>query len=122
MESKRRGTSDKIILSGENTKRPGDWAQFLANDENKSQFVNLLLQVRSQDSQAAKLVGINVVLVCEGKAYQLTSADGVKTSKETLHDLTSTQEETDSRFVLYCKYGQQKGYIYIRVKSPDSDF
>ena len=91
MESKRRGTSDKIILSDENTKRPGDWAQFLANDENKSQFVNLLLQVRSQDSQAAKLVGIKVVLVCEGKAYQLTSADGVKTGKETLHDLTSTQ-------------------------------
>ena len=45
MERKRRGTGEKIILSGEAMKRPGDWPGFLANDENKSQLVGMLLQV-----------------------------------------------------------------------------
>ena len=44
MERKRRRTGEKIILSGEAMKRPGDWPGFLANDENKSQLVGKLLQ------------------------------------------------------------------------------
>ena len=35
--------------------------------------------------------------------------------------MTSSQEETDSRVILYSKYGQDQGYKYIRVKSPDTD-
>ena len=45
MERKRRGMGEKILLTGEATKRPGDWATFLSNDANKTQFINLLLQV-----------------------------------------------------------------------------
>jgi hypothetical protein len=33
----------------------------------------------------------------------------------------STQEETDSRVVLYCFYGKQQGYRNIRIRSPDTD-
>ena len=79
MERQRRGTSDKIILSGEATKRPVDWAAFLSNDDNKSQFIKLLLQVWSSDNQATKFKGRKVIIVCEGKAYKLTSLDGVHT-------------------------------------------
>ena len=43
-ERKRRGTGEKIILSGEAIKMPGDWPGFLVNDENKSQLVGMLLQ------------------------------------------------------------------------------
>ena len=61
------------------------------------------------------------MLICEGSAYLLTSDDGCVTRKTKIPTLTSSQEETDSRVILYCKYGMDKGYQYIRVKSPDSD-
>ena len=67
-----------------------------------------------------KLEGRQCVLICDGTAHKLVS-DDQRTSREILHGLTSTQEETDSRIILYCKYGEQQGYKYIRVKSPDTD-
>ena len=79
------------------TKRLGDWPGFLSNDENKPQLVKILLQVWSSDCQAGKLMGRNVFLVCEGKAYKLSSSDGLHTESTVVEQLTSTQEETNSR-------------------------
>lgn len=36
---RRRGESGKLLLKGENTKKPSDWKVFLANEENKRQLV-----------------------------------------------------------------------------------
>ena len=35
IEGSRRGTSAKLIIKGENTKRPADWKKLITNDENK---------------------------------------------------------------------------------------
>lgn len=35
--------------------------------------------------------------------------------------MTSTQEETNTRVVLYCKHAENKGYKFVKVKRPDSD-
>ena len=45
MERQRRGNSEKIILTGEATKRLVDWAGFLSNNENKAQLIKLLVGV-----------------------------------------------------------------------------
>ena len=50
-----------------------------------------------------------VILICEGTAYQLTSEDGKTTDKKEIETLRSTQEETDSRVVLYCMYRKERG-------------
>ena len=63
MERSRRGSGDKIILKGDSTKRPADWKAFLANEENKVQFIKLLLDAWSKDSFAEKHKGRNVVLI-----------------------------------------------------------
>ena len=42
----------------------------------------------------------SVVLICEGKAFKLTSSVGFHTVREELAELDSTQEESDSRIVL----------------------
>ena len=68
---------------------------------------------------AAKLKDRDVILVCEGTAYRLSSPDGVCTENTELSD--SSQEETDSRVFLYCLNGKQQGYRYVRVKSLDTD-
>ena len=103
-----------------------DWAFFLSNDEDNSQYVRLLLQMWSSDSQAIKFVGRSVLLICEGKDFKLTSLDGVHTVREELAEIDSTQEESDSRIILYCQYAKKKfkkkqGYKYVTVKSPDTD-
>ena len=121
MERERRGCSEKLIVKGASTKKPPDWKQFLTNDANKTQFINLLCKTWSNHSYANKLLGRKVIIICEGAAYQLTSEDGQSTATMEIETLRSSQEETDSRVVLYCMYGKNKGYEYIRIKSPDSD-
>jgi len=69
-------------------------------DENKTQFISLLCTVWSNPTNASKLQGRNVILICEGTVYQLTSEDGKTTEKKEIETLRSTQEETDSRVVL----------------------
>ena len=44
METDRRGMADKFLVSGPSTKVPGDYKQFLANSENKTQLIQLLLR------------------------------------------------------------------------------
>jgi hypothetical protein len=45
MERNRRGCSEQLIVTGENTKKPPDWKTFLANEENKKQLIELLCRV-----------------------------------------------------------------------------
>ena len=40
-----------------------------------------------------------MVLFCVGKAFELTSSDGVYTVREELAEMGSTQEESDSRII-----------------------
>jgi hypothetical protein len=73
MERKRRGCSEKLIVTGENTKKPPDWKTFLANEENKKQLIELLCHVWSTDNFAPKLLGKNVITVSDGHAFHITS-------------------------------------------------
>ena len=121
MERLRRGCGEKLIIKGENTNKPSDWKLFLGNDVNKQQFIALLTRLWSQDAYAKKLQGRQVTVICEGTAYLLTSDDGLSTHRREIPMLKSTQEESDSRIILYCKHGSSQSYKYLRVKSPDTD-
>ena len=122
MERDGRGTSSKLIIKGENTKRPADWKKFLTNDENKQQFIEVILKVWSSNVTAPKLLNRKIVMTFGEKAFHLTSENGKKTVKSEVESLSSTQEETDSRVILYCFYAKEQGYRYVRVKSPDIFF
>ena len=76
MERKHRGCSEKLIVTGETTKKPPDWKTFLANEENKKQLIELLCRVWSKDNFAPKLLGKNVITVSDGHAFHITSYDG----------------------------------------------
>lgn len=119
-ERLKRGCGDKLIVSGESTKRPKNWKTFLYNDDNKTQLVNVLLKSWRSDSSAGLLDGHKVTLICEGEGYDLTS-DGVKTYCMEVPSLKSTQEETDSRVVLYCLHARDNGFKFVKVRSPDTD-
>ena len=55
-------------------------------------------------------------MICCEKAFLLTSKDGKRTMKTEAESLNFTQEETDSRVILYCFYAKGQGYRYVRVK------
>ena len=70
---------------------------------------------------AYKLKNRHVICIREGDAFLLSSEDGKKTEITEIQELSSSQEETDSRAILYCRYGKNIGCKCIRVKSPDMD-
>ena len=74
-----------------------------------------------QDNFAPKLLGKNVITVSDGHAFHITSYDGTSVCRTEIKSIESTQEETDSRVVLYCFYGKQQGYRNIRIRSLDTD-
>jgi hypothetical protein len=121
MERKRRGCSEKLIVTGENTEKPADWKTFLANEDNKKQLNELLCRVWRTDNFAPKLLDKNVITVSDGHAFHITSYDGTSVCRTEIKSIESTQEETDSRVVLYCFYGKQQGYRNIRIRSPDTE-
>ena len=121
MERARRGCGEKMLIKGEKTRKPSDWKAFLSNAENKKQLIALLLAVWGSDNYAQKLQNRQIWYICEGKAFRLSSEDGNTTETTPVSVLDSSQEETDSRVALYCKYGSELGYKSIRVRSPDSD-
>ena len=43
VERLRRGSAAKLIVGGENTKKPKEWKSFLTNNENKKQLIEVLL-------------------------------------------------------------------------------
>ena len=103
------------------TKKPLDWKVFLTNDENKQQLVQLILKVWSTDDFSAQLQSRKVVAISENHAFLLETHDGLTTTNTEIPALFSTQEETDTRVIMYCKYAEQQGYEYARVRTPDSD-
>ena len=111
----------KLIISGPMTKTPVDWKAFLTNAENKKQLVGVISSVWSSSTFAIKLVNRKVILVSEGQGYLLQSRDGEIVEKQLLHNLTSDQEETDTRIILYCIHAQVLGYATVRIRSPDTD-
>ena len=44
-----------------------------------------------------------------------------QSSCKKITSLKSSQEETDTSVVLYCKYGKENGFKYARVRCPDID-
>ena len=121
MERKRRGFSEKLIINSEVTKKPADWKLFLKNDDNKEQLIKLIHKVWSKDNFAENIGQKKIIMITSDKSTLLTSPDGETVKMQEIPSLHSTQEETDTRVVLYCAYAKEKGYQFAQVNSPDSD-
>ncbi|XP_068234747.1 uncharacterized protein [Palaemon carinicauda] len=120
-ERLRRGSSQGYLIQGPATRKPSDFKLFLANEHNKTQLCELLFKVWSSNVAASRMEHCGTALVVvNGKAYQLQSSDGDVAAQE-VHELTSNQEETDTRIVLYLKYAAKLGYKSAVVRTPDTD-
>eukprot|EP00794_Sanderia_malayensis_P002105 gene2104-2390_t len=120
-ERERRGCGEKRIIKGVNTRRPESWTEFLTNEENKRQLINVIEQTWEGDDFHSKLKNKSVILINAGKASRLSSENESEVSKTEIPCLLSNQEETDTRVVLYSIYAADNGFQEICVRSPDSD-
>lgn len=76
-ERMRRGSSEKTLLAGPATRKPYDFKNFLANDDNKKQLCQLLLRVWSGQQAASRLERTKMaILIVEGRAHQLAVSNG----------------------------------------------
>ena len=89
LERSARGRGEKRLVHGENTRRPENWKEFLSNDDNKKQLIELLMKVWCAEENIPKLQKMKVVLVYRGKAYKLKNDDG-KVSASEITSLDST--------------------------------
>ena len=121
MELRRRGISQKLIIKGDMTKKPKDWKVFLSNDDNKKQLIQVILNTWSSDDFAVNLATRQIIAVADGRAYQIKVTKERTVEKIEVESLYSTQEETDTRVIMYCKFAHDNGYECVRVRSPDSD-
>jgi hypothetical protein len=121
IECQRWGSGEKLIVQGEMTKKHADWKQFLTNDENKKQLINIILKVWSSDEFSAYLDPRKIIVISEGHAYQLQTVDSDMIEIKSILSLLSNQEQTDTHVILYCKFSQDGGYEYVKVRSPDRD-
>ncbi len=120
-EREKGGCGENRIIKGVNTRRPESWTEFLTNEENKRQLINVIEQTWEGDDFHSKLKNKSVILINAGKASRLSSENESEVSKTEIPCLLSNQEETDTRVVLYSIYAADIGFKEIYVRSPDSD-
>ena len=101
-ERRRRGMSQTFLVKGPSTKLPKDWKAFLTNNKNKSSLTKLLLEEWQKDRYAPKLYKHELFFVCEERCVCLTSLDGHNVNCIPVQELTSYQEEADTRMILHC--------------------
>ena len=100
-ERERRGCGEKRIIKGMNIRWPECWTEFLTNQENKKQLINVIEQIWGGNEFNSKLKKKSAILINAGKASRLSSENDSEASKIEIPCLLANQEETDTRVVLY---------------------
>ena len=118
-ENMRRGCGQKFLINI-NTRLPDDFQYFLKNKENKEQLFKVMLEALTRDEAAPIIHKRKFILIVNGEANELTS-DGTSVQKALIHNINSTQEETDTRVVLYLMHMKEQGQNVAVVRTPDSD-
>ena len=77
LERMRRGSSQTqpLLLRGQSTKTPREWKSFLSNDENKRNFINLLLQFWEDDKYVEQLKDREIMFASAEQCTRLTSSE-----------------------------------------------
>ena len=83
----------------------------MSNDENTKQLIDIIYRVWTSDAQDRKITPVK-----ESKAYMIKADDPEKTKVEQIATLKSTQEETDSRIVVYSTHASREGYkVWVKM-------
>jgi len=115
-----RGSSSKVIVQSPQSKIPRDFNGFLKNRENKTRLIELMCEVMSTNKEKAiQLFKCSVIYF--SKDDSTLKID--EFSSTTSIDLSSNQEEADTKVILHCQHAIEttEGSVVLRSPSGDTD-
>ena len=122
-ERDKRGSTGKLMITISSTQQmcPRQWKKFLASGSNKTALLNFLANEWTSNNKYAEIIGNRIVFVTHGpKCIKIRSNNGTVTS-ELCEDLTTNQEEADTRMFLHVAHASRSGHERIAIKSSDTD-
>lgn len=120
-ERKRRGCSSKIMIGSIKSKLPSDLNKFMLNNENKSSLINLVFDyiIENKLEVFTLLKTQKICLSGDTRTMLLTNSYTLPD-----HQLTSNQEEADTKLILHALHLLQfseHGRVVVRNPSGDTD-
>ena len=92
------------------------WRKFLSNPQNKKQLVRVVTEEWQKERSRQRLTGKHLFTATEESCVEI-SADNFRPRE----DLTSTQEEADTRLLLHASHAARNGFKAIVISSEDTD-
>ena len=99
---------------------PIKWKAFLAHKKNKTQLLELVLQIW-QTPQYAPLLKNKFFVANGNNCFWLSSANGVVVTCLTVPELRSNQEDAGMRLLLHAHHAATHHALAIVVHSPATD-
>ena len=118
-ERVKRGTASKVMIQSSHSKIPRNFSEFLKNGENKTRLIETV-----KDELVAKKTTVLQELKCRSINF---SMDGIcygitKDSVEVIDELSSNQEEADTKLLLHAKHAKEMDQNRsVLVRSPSGD-
>ena len=122
-ERDKRGSTGKLMITISSPQQmcPRQWKKFLASGSNKTALLNFLANEWTSNNKCAEIIRNRIVFVTHGpKCTKIRSNNGTVTS-ELCEDLTTNQEEADTRMFLHVPHVSRSGHERIAIKSSDTD-
>ena len=99
---------------------PRQWKKFLSVGENKAVLVDFLVQEWSKQDHLSKLSGKELFVSHGNHCHKIFVEIEIVLSEE-FPDLSSNQEEADTKIFLHPKNAAFNGHTSIVIKSSDTD-
>ena len=96
------------------------WKKFLSVGENKAVLVDFLVQEWSKQDHLSKLSGKELFVSHGNHCHKIFVENEIVLSEE-FPDLSSNQEEADTKIFLHAKNAASNGHTSIVIKSSDTD-
>ena len=107
------GVKFRTIIASHKIKQ---WRNFLSEADNKTSLIKFLVEEWKSSSNRAMVGNKQLHVTCGEKCWKITS-DGCYE----VHELSSSQEEADTRVLLHAKHASDNGYSNVFIVSEDTD-
>ena len=123
-ERDRRGRSGQILVSISSRQQtcPRQWKRFMSNGLNKTRLMHFLVQDWTTNGNLfAGKIGSRVLYVTHGSECTKIKVEDGKVVGRPEQQLSSQQEEADTRMFFHAKHASTHGHSHIAIKSSDTD-
>ena len=120
-ERNERGSSQRVTIASTKSKLPRDFPTFMKNDENKTRLIKVISEVLCNNfHKVLTELKCSVIYFSQEDITYCLKGTGVSIAAE----LSSNQEEADTKVILHCHHSLQESpnsKVVLRSPSGDTD-